>query len=60
MKKTERIVILDLTKGKGMEIIKCAHEGPLAQIYSFYTEKGEDINHLERVKHDTTKVIWEN
>ncbi|MEI6672826.1 MAG: hypothetical protein WCL02_05900 [bacterium] len=55
-KKTEKMIILDLTQDDYIASIPCAHESPAVQIFEFWTEKNEKINQLERIKHDTQKI----
>lgn len=55
-KKTEKMVVLDLTQDNYIASIPCAHESPAVQIFEFWTEKNEKINQLERIKHDTQKI----
>ena len=56
-KKNNKTVILDLTKHDYIAAIPCAHEGPAIKIFEFWNEKGEKINELERIKHDTEKIV---
>ncbi len=56
-KKPEKMVILDLTQEDYIATIPAYHDSPSAKIFEFWTEKGERINNLERIKHDTQKIV---
>lgn len=57
MKKTEKMLILDLTKYDYIPSVPSVHESPSVKIFEFWTEKGERVNNLERIKHDTEKIV---
>ncbi|HKL44088.1 MAG TPA: hypothetical protein VJ892_02290 [Candidatus Absconditabacterales bacterium] len=57
MKKKEKFLILDLTKPRFIPSVPSAHESPAVLVYDFWTEKGERVEDLKRIKHDTFKIL---
>ena len=57
MKQKNKFLILDITKPRFIPSVHSAHESPSVKIYDFWTEKGERVENLERIKHDTHKIL---
>ena len=55
--KQEKMIILDLTRKNHIPTIPAYHDSPSAEIFEFWTEKGERVNNLERIKFDTQKIV---
>lgn len=55
--KQEKMIILDLTWKNHIPTIPAYHDSPSAEIFEFWTEKGERVNSIERIKHDTQKIV---
>lgn len=56
-KREGKLVILDLTKSQYIPIVKCFHDSPQVPVFSLWTEKGERVDDLERIKHDTQRIM---
>lgn len=56
-KKQEKMVILDLTRRTCIPTIPAYHDSPEAEVFEFWTEQNEGVNSIERIKHDTQKIV---